>query len=186
MSRELIFYPVIKEEESGRYRPILYDMKNNPADIFWRSQSFIDISYFTDNLRMVGKEELDDCFIDMCFDIGDGKEYPTYIYELTEDIIYSNSIDMGIVSGYCPIEEVKLYYKVDCPQEYLTWEMSKPIPPEVYVELPEEEKKSYMKFYTIDQYSTSYICNILYEILDRLYVPYDIKGKKCILVQYSF
>ena len=186
MSRELIFYPAIKEESTGKYIPILFDMKNNPADIFWRSQSFIDISYFTDNLRMVDKEELDDCFIDMCFDIEDGKEYPTYIYELTEDIIYSNSIDMGIVSGYCPIEEVKLYYSSDSPQEYLTWEMSKPLSPEIFIEIPDDEKKKYMKFYTVDQYSTSYICNILYEILDRLYVPYDTKGKKCILVRYSF
>ena len=161
MSRELIFYPAIKEESTGKYIPILFDMKNNPADIFWRSQSFIDISYFTDNLRMVDKEELDDCFIDMCFDIEDGKEYPTYIYELTEDIIYSNSID-------------------------ITWEMSKPLSPEIFIEIPDDEKKKYMKFYTVDQYSTSYICNILYEILDRLYVPYDTKGKKCILVRYSF
>ena len=186
MSRELIFYPAVKEESTGKYIPILFDMNNEPADIFWRSQSFIDINYFTKNLRMVDRKELSDSFVNFCFDIDNNKEYPTYIYELTEQTLSAEGSNLGIVSGYCPIEEVKLYYNSDSPQEYLAWEMSKPLPSEIFIEIPDDEKKKYMKFYTIDQHSTSYICNILYEILDRLYVPYDIKGKKCILVRYSF
>jgi hypothetical protein len=186
--RELLFYPAFKRSDNGEYIPLVYNYKGKPSQIFWKSQSFIDIDYFIEKFPMVKRENLiNSDFKDLVFTLDDDrKDGPSYVYEITEKDLIQESKDMGIVSGYCPKEEVKLYYEVDNPQEYLYWEMSKPIRADFIAELSEEERSKYMKFYTVDMYSSSYVCNILYETLDRLDIPWDIDGESCILINYSF
>jgi len=186
--RELLFYPAFKRSDNGEYIPLVYNYKGKPSQIFWKSQSFIDIDYFIEKFPMVKRENLiNSDFKDLVFTLDDDrKDGPSYVYEITEKDLIQESKDMGIVSGYCPKEEVKLYYEVDNPQEYLYWEMSKPIRADFIAELSEEERSKYMKFYTVDMYSSSYVCNILYETLDRLDIPWDVDGESCILINYSF
>ena len=186
MSRELLFYPALKTKETKEYIPLLYDIDKSPTYIFWRSGSFIDMDFFINELEMVQKGELNSEFKKIAFSLEENDNYPTYIYKLSIDVLQNYSQTKGVVSGYVPIEEARLYYESDCPQEYLYWEMSEPIPPEIFIELPDEEKKKYMKFYAIDEYSKEYVCSILLQILSDIYVPYDLKGEECILVQYSF
>lgn len=183
MSRELIFYPAFKDKQTNTYKPLLYDVDMTPACIFWRSRSFIDTEFFS-NFPMAYNSEFDFAF-DFLKRIDGDKELPSYVYVLTlSDLI--NSANHGIVSGYFPIEEVNNYYNSDSPQEYLTWEMSTPIQPEVFIELPDEEKKKYMKFYAIDTYSSGYVCSYLLEVLNDMYIPDTWEGDVCVLIEDSF
>lgn len=184
MSRELIFYPAFKDRETHKFIPLLYNIDKHPADILWRSQSFIDMDFFLQNFRMLPIDEISEEFDwveDRCDEFNDA----TYMYELPIEALdkYSNN---GIVSGYALLDEALAYYNNDWPNDYLHYEMQTPIKAEVYAELPEIMKQDYVKFNAIDTYSAGYICSILLEVLGDLYIPYDRKGEICILVEYSF
>ena len=191
MSREYIFYPAFREEETGKYVPLLYDVENNPADVFWRSGSFIDEEYFSENFLMVKQEELGqgfDGFIgDTIFKGRDG-ETLTYLYKIPLETLENIGASGGEVSGYAPIDSVMSYYQADEDKmDYFNWQLKYDlIPAEVYAELPQEKKEKYIKFSAIDYYGKEYICAHLAEIIHDLYVPYEWKGELCILMHYSF
>ena len=84
------------------------------------------------------------------------------------------------------LDEMEFYYASDCPQEYLYWNMTKPIPAEMYAELPKSKQNKYGRFAAIDTYSNGYICNVLAEILNDIITPYNWKGEKIMLMLYSF
>lgn len=185
MSRELIFYPAFKDSETHKFIPLLYNINKHPADILWRSQSFIDMDFFTQTLRMISIDEIGEEFDwvkDRCNEFNSDA---TYMYELPIEVLdkYSNK---GMVSGYALLDEALAYYNNDWPSDYLHYEMQTPIKAEIYAELPEIMKHDYVKFNAIDTYSAGYICSILLEVLEDLYIPYDKKGEICILVDYSF
>ena len=197
MGRELIFYPAFKDKNTNKYKHILTDINGKPAPVLWRSQSFIDMEFFTTELLMIPNENFDDS----CKDYFSGRydslyqslsndedvnNAPSYVYELNENTIYNLGKTNGIVSGYVPLDELKAFHQAECPQEYLTWQMSKPLPPEVFIEIPDEEKRKYGRIYTVDTYSKEYVCSVLREILDDIFLPYEWEGEKCILVYYSF
>ena len=189
MSRELIFYPAFKDSKSNKYKPLLLDAEGNPASIFWRSGSFIDLNYFTTEIPMTKSDEFEDSCKDYFtgrYDNLGGESSPTYVYVLTKDLLEKVGQSFGLVSGYALLDEMKIFYECDCPQEYFFWEMEKPIPAELYAELPEEERKKYGRFSTIDCYSKEYVCNILSEVLADIDVPYEWDGDKVILVLFSF
>ena len=100
--RELIFYPAFKDRDTHKFIPLLYDINKHPADILWRSQSFIDMEFFTSTLRMVPKDELGDEFDwaeDRCYELSDA----TYMYELPIEVLEKYS-DNGMVSGYALLD----------------------------------------------------------------------------------
>ena len=146
--RELIFYPAFKDRDTHKFIPLLYDINKHPADILWRSQSFIDMEFFTSTLRMVPKDELGDEFDwaeDRCYELSDA----TYMYELPIEVLEKYS-DNGMVSGYALLDEALIYYESDWPNDYLHYEMQKPIKAEIYAELPEIMQHDYVKFNAID------------------------------------
>ena len=53
MGSEYIFYPAFRRKEDGKYIPLLYNTDGKPADVFWRSKSFIDGNFFTENLVLL-------------------------------------------------------------------------------------------------------------------------------------
>lgn len=184
MSRELIFYPAVRNKDTNKYYPILYDNEGVAASVFWRSGSFIEEDYFT-SLPMIKVEELSEDFSFLSYMIDEFHENTlSYVYVLSEAEMLNNN-DKGIISGYVPIEEVNSYYESDYPQDYLYYDMSTPIRPEVFIEMPDEEKKKYMKFFAIDEYSRGYICSILLEIIDDIYIPSK-DEELCYVVDYSF
>ena len=191
MSRELIFYPAYKDLDTGKYKPLILDNEGDPASIFWRSGSFIDLDFFTNELRMLHNSEFEEScreyFVGSYNFTGEAPtdDDPTYIYELEMGLL-TNIADDGLVAGYIPIEDAEGYYASDDKQEYLAWCMAKPIPAELYADLPEKEQMKYVKFAAIDRYSTGYICNMLLEVLWDLWLPFEINAERCMLVRYSF
>jgi len=187
MSRELIFYPACKDNKTGKYKPLLFDVNGEPASIFWRSQSFIDLEFFTEELPMLGKDEFDESckkyFVSEDEDSFFGDM--TYVFKLSMGTMAKES-NHGLVSGYVPIEDAKGYYESDERQEYLTWEMYKPIPAELYADLPASEREKYVKFTAIDEYSKGYVCSTLLDVLNDIWIPYDMDVERCVLVKYSF
>ena len=184
MTRALEFYPVYKDRNTNRYRPLLYNTKKNPADIMWRSEKRIDIEFFTHRLSMISKGEIGKEF-DWILDRINDRNDATYAFELPIDLLVKHA-NNGIVSGYALLDDALAYYKHEWPTEYLHNEMKKPISAEVYAELPEIAQRDYIKFQAIDTYSIGYVASILLEVIDDLYVPFDDAGDICILVDYFF
>lgn len=184
MSRELIFYPAFKDSETHKFIPLLYNIDKHPADILWRSQSFIDMDFFLQNLRMLPLDELGEEF-GWIEDRIHQQNDATFMYELPLNVLekYANN---GIVSGYAVLDEALAYYESDWPKDYLHYEMRKPISADVYAELPEIVQHDYVKFTAVDTYSAGYICSILLEVLGDLHTPPDKEGEICILVDYFF
>ena len=190
MSRELIFYPAFRDASTGKVKTLLSNVEGEPTHIFWRSQSFIELDWFIHNLTMLKEDEFDDnCkdrfthrFDDM---LNDNDNHPTYVYLLTEEQLNRVGESYGIINGYVPLEDLKAYYQSEYPQEYLYWQMPNPLPPEVFLELPDDEKKEYGKLYAVDTYSKEYVCSVLAEAIDHIYVPWDWQGERCVLVLYS-
>ena len=191
--RELIFYPFIKwkDKDEGKYTPVFTDYKGGPGSVFWRSQSFIDINYFTESLPMIKYDELDEKSKEyFCRNSISDDDLSTYIYELSYDKACSIGSNYGIVSGYVPLDELTIYYSQDNTydqNEYLHWEMSKPLPSEVFLEMPDDEKKKYGRIYTVNRYSKEYICSILAEVLDDMNpFIFEKEYEMCYLILYSF
>ena len=190
MGRELIFYPAFKDKDSGKIKPLLFTTDGKPAYIFWRSQSFIEMDWFINELPMTDKVEFDDSckeyFANRYDEAFNDENCPTYVYLLTEDKLNSVGKSYGIVSGYVPLEDLELYYQAEYPQEYLYWQMPNPLPPEMFIEIPDDEKKKYGRLYAINTYSKEYVCSVLAETLDDIHIPWEWEGEPCILVSYSF
>lgn len=190
MSRELIFYPAFIDKENGKIKPLLTNVKGNPAEVFWRSQSFIEMDWFINELPMTDKEDFDDSckeyFANRYDEVFNDKNCPTYVYLLTEDKLNNIGESDGIVSGYVPLEDLELYYQAEYPQEYLYWQMPNPLPPEMFIEIPDDEKNKYGKLYAVNKYSKEYVCSVLAEILNDIYIPWGWEGKPCVLAKYSF
>ncbi len=182
-----MFYPAYKDNDTGIIRPLLFDNKGEPASVFWRSQSFIDIDYFTEELPMIRRCAIEPKYKEyFTVDItGYEDDAPSYIYELNYDTLVQEA-DYGVVSGYVPIEQAMIYYNAENRQEYLRWEMDAPIPAELYAELPEKERDKYVKFTAIDRYSKGYVCDVLLELLVNLWCPFEQGTSGCFLVVYSF
>ena len=192
MSRELFFYPAIKKDNI--FYPILH-YKNVPLSIMDRSQSFVDLSYFTEELPMVPREELSDEFKNLCFEIEPNSDNPTYIYKLSDNKIYSLGESRGLVTGYVPIDDLIGYYSsIDGyeRQEYFTYNMETPISSEAYAEMSPDSQAKYGKFSHIDTYSKEYICSYISEFLSN--IEYDVLEEEggrldlelCCLVDFSF
>lgn len=190
MSRELIFYPAFIDKENGKIKPLLTNVKGNPAEIFWRSGSFIDMDWFIHELPMIDPNNFDDSckeyFLRDNELFSNNGEVMTYIYMLNEETLHIMGGSHGVISGYVPLEDLESYYQAEYPQEYLYWQMPTPMPTDVYVELPEETKKQYGKLYAVNTYSKEYVCSVLAEIIEDIYIPWDWKGEPCMLVYYSF
>ncbi len=185
MSRELYFYPA-KKTKDGVYESLIYNKQGKPQDIFWRSQSFIDMDFFTEELPMIPNDVLSKSdFSELAnqYSWSDSEESKSYVYELDINKLVKNNTD-GIVEGYCPKEEVIAYYECEDKQEYLYWEMSKPISPYVFLELSDDEKKDYMRFFAVDTYSIGYVCSHLLEIL--MDIDPVSNDELCYVVEYSF
>lgn len=188
MGREYIFYPAFRRKEDNKIIPLLFDTKGEAESIFWRSGSFIDGDFFIENFPMINKDE---------FGGGFAKKWGeyfrdfasndlTYIYEITEPELCRIGESCGLVSGYAPLNDIEMYYKSDCPQEYYYWQMSKPIPAELYAEMPRDKQNEYGKFATIDTYSSEYVCGVLAEVLNDIIPPWDWEGYKTMVMLYSF
>ena len=198
MSRELYFYPAFKSEETGKIVPLLKDVNNEPASIMYRSGSFVDLNFFINELPMISRNDFDDsckdyfvgAYDDLYLASSDKNrnvdDAPTYVYSIKESQLALYGSTHGLISGYALLEEIQTFYVSEDQQEYYHWEMQKPIPAELYAELPTDMQKKYGKFSTIDYYGKEYVCSILYEVLSDLDVPYEWKGDRYILVYYSF
>lgn len=187
MGSEYIFYPAFKRKEDGKYIPLLYNTDGKPTDVFWRSRSFIDGDFFTENFRMLGRDEFGEGFEEWgnrCKELSDNA--PTYIYELTESELGNYGSTYGLVKGYVPLEEMEIYHMADSPQEYYYWQMSEPLPAEVYAEMPKSKQNKYGRFAHINTYGHEYICSLLSEILFGIITPYTWEGDKVMLMLYSF
>ena len=188
MGREYIFYPAFKDAETKKIKPLLFKDNGEPASVMWRSGSFIDGNYFTENFPMTTKEDYEEkyqsFFCDGYTELSENA--PTYVYEISEDRLYSIGDSDGLVNGYALLEDMEMYYASECPQEYFYWQMGSPISAELYAELPKSKQNKYGRFATIDRYSAEYICGHLAEILEDILVPYNWKGEKCMLMLYSF
>lgn len=191
MGRELIFYPAFRDKKTGKVRSALTDANGKPASVFWRSQSFIDMDWFTEQLPMLGNDEFDDSckeYFAHHYDglLGEGAETPSYVYCLSESTLYNVGKSHGVVDGYVPIEDLKAFYTAEYPQEYLYWQMPTPIPAEAFLELPDDEKGKYGRLYTVNTYSKEYVCSVLAEIVDDFDIPWEWEGDRCFIVSYSF
>ena len=184
MSQEYIFYPALKQ--NGIYKPITFDRNGDPQSLFWRSRSFIDGDYFRENFSMIDINDIEEKYrshFDLEFGIEDA---PSYVYDIPIEDLRREGSECGVVSGYSPLDEIRDYYNSDDKQEYLRWVMSKPLPAEVMAEMPEEERRKYGKFFTIDFESTSYVCFILSTMLTDILVPYELEDEKRMLMLFSF
>ena len=188
MSREYIFYPAFIDAETKKIKPLLFSEDGTPQSIMWRSGSFIDGDYFTQNFYMTTNDDYDEKYKSYFCGHYDSlnKNAPTYVYKLSLADLCSVGEKGGFVNGYVEIEEAEMFYASESPQEYYYWEMSRPICAELYAELPKIKQEQYVRFATIDKYSPGYICNHLLEILDDMMIPYNCKGEKIILMEYSF
>lgn len=188
MGREYIFYPAFRRKEDDKIVPLLFDTKGEPESIFWRSGSFIDGDFFIKNFPMINKDEFGEGFAEKWEDVFNDirTNDMTYIYEITEPELCRIGESCGLVSGYAPLDDIEMYYKSDYPQEYYYWQMEKPIPAELYAEMPKSKQDEYGKFATIDTYSSEYICGILAEVLNDIIVPWDWEGYKTMVMLYSF
>ena len=189
LSRWYSFYPAW-EDENGEVTPLLMLTNGSPACIFERSASFIEHEVF-DNLPMMQSNEFniicEDYFAHRYDDITiDKNKNFTWTYKLTEEWLSEIGESRGVVSGYVPIDEAMEYYKQEYPQDYFYWSMSTPISAEAFLSLPKDKQLNYVKITHLDTYSASYICNLLLEVLDDIYVPWEKKGRKVILLRYSF
>lgn len=189
LSRYYIFYPAW-EDEYGKITPLLTLNNGNPASILERSSSFIEYDAFK-YLPMLDAEDFDvscEDYFGHSYDglVANNQKPLTYVYKITEEWLEGVAKDHGIVSGYIPIDDVMEYYKQDYKQEYFYWNMPTPISSEALLTLPKEKQAEYVKFTHLDTYSAGYICNILLEVLNDIYVPWEKKGKKIILLRYSF
>lgn len=188
MSREYIFYPAFQDAETNKIKPLLFNKEGKPESVFWRSGSFINGRFFTDEFPMTTRDEYEKeyekFFCDNYADLS--KDAPSYVYKITETELNHIGKTYGLISGYALLDEIEMFYMSDCPQEYYYWDMTKPIPAEVYAELPKSKQNKYGRFATIDTYGEQYVCNILAEVLGHIEVPFSWKGEKIMLMLYSF
>lgn len=187
--RELLFYPAIKNEE-GKYEPIIFNSKNKPQQIYWKTQSFIDISAFTEVKPSLTKEDLVEDYKNCFSEYGENETLYLYPFTLEELRLMADEGNNGLESGYVNIEDASVYYSLDDKydrQDFFHWEIGHLYPAKYILALPQEEQKKYMEINHLDTYSGAYTANLLYEILDRMpdynkSTAYNI----CILVDYSF
>ena len=187
MSRRYIFYPAW-EDKDGKITTLLQDENNLPASIFERSESFIDSELFKIQ-PMVEPNEFDESIADYFLSTySELKKYSndtrTYVYKFTIDWLEEMSKEQGIVKGYVTIDDAFDYYQSEFPQEYFYWNMPTPISADMLLTLSHEEQKQYVKFFHLNTYGVSYICNLLLEVLDSIYVDWNKEGKKIILMRY--
>lgn len=188
MGREYIFYPAFQDADTGKIKPLLFDENGEPEYIYWRSGSFINGDFFTSEFPMTVRDEYEDKYQDFFCDnyTGINENAPTYVYKITDTQLNSIGRNYGLVSGYALLDEMEMFYTAEFPQEYFYWEMTKPIPAELYAELPNSKRNKYGRFATVDTYSEQYICSILVEVLDHIQVPFKWNGEKIMLMLYSF
>lgn len=188
MSREYIFYPAFQDAETKKIKPLFFDEEGKPESVYWRSGSFINGDFFTENFPMTVRENYEEKYQEYFCDgyTCISEDAPTYVYKITEDELNHIGKSHGLISGYALLDEMEFYYASDCPQEYLYWNMTKPIPAEMYAELPKSKQNKYGRFAAIDRYSNEYICDILAEVLGDIITPYNWKGEKIMLMLYSF
>ena len=188
MSRVYIFYPAFRDAETKKIKPLLFTEGGEPASVMWRSGSFIDGHYFTDNFLMTTREDYEEKYQSFFCDgyTTLSEDAPTYVYEISENTLLSVGANDGLVSGYALLEDMEMYDASEYPQEYFYWQMGKPISAELYAELPKGKQNKYGRFATIDRYGAEYICGHLAEILEDIDIPYNCKGEKIMLMQYSF
>lgn len=190
MGSEYIFFPAYIDNKTKKIHPVMFGLDGKPECIMWRSRSFIDGDFFTNNFRMITREDIADEYADFFCgryeNLSESENAPTYTYLLTDNDIYQNGQNDGLVSGYALVEELGGYYQSDERQEYYCWHMTRPIPVELYAELPPKQQKRYAKFAMVDRYSSDYICGHLAEIISDIILPFNIDGTVCVLMMYSF
>lgn len=188
MGREYVFYPAFQDAETKKIKPLFFDEEGKPESVYWRSGSFINGNFFTENFPMTVREDYEEKYQEYFCDGYTclSEDAPTYVYKITEEELNHIGKSHGLISGYALLDEMEIYYASDCPQEYLYWNMTKPIPAEMYAELPKSKQNKYGRFAVIDTYSNEYICDILAEVLNDIITPYNWKGEKIMLMLYSF
>ena len=192
MGRELYFYPCIKYKDTGKIEPLLFNKKGEPEHIFWRSQSFVDMDYFIEELPMIDLNSIEEKYVKYFngySSLFDTENPPSYVYMLDDQTLYERGNSYGIISGYQTLEEIEKYYAIDPEyrQEYIHWEMPTPISAEVVADMPFTKRENYYKFFCVDIYSKEYVCSVLKEILDDLWSYNDgMEYEYCYIVVYSF
>lgn len=183
MSKEYFFYPCIIID--GKASPLLRDIENDPAYMFYKSRSFIEGDFFTQEDRMLRPSEISEEFTNH-FTEGEGfdKNEMTFIYFYTKETLLMNAGE-GIVTGYVPIETLK-----EIDPEYMTdflhFQKDSILSSEIAAEMDPDERKKYVKIYGIDYWGKEYICRYLLSMLNDIYVPSSEKGSVGYLVFLSF
>ena len=189
MSREFIFYPGVKKD--GKYNCLHWKKEGDkliPADIYWASASFIEGQWFLDNGHQIKPTELHEDIVDYFtwsfYDDVPLEEKQCFLYEIPLSALKRAKPERGLLEGYIPIEELKVLGRCEDiydKQEFVEWELSTPLPADVYAELSEEERKKYGKFSFINTYSPGYVSQVLSEVLSC-----NCDDDACILMLYSF
>lgn len=181
MSKEYYFYPCIMID--GKASPLLRDIDNDPAYTFYRTGSFVEGSFFTQEEMMLRPSEISEEFINH-FTSGEGfgKNERTFVYFYTKETLLMHAGE-GIVTGYIPIEQLQ-----EIDPEYMTdflyFQKDSIISPEIAAEMDPEERKKYVKIYGINYWGKEYICRHLMTMFEDLYIPE--KGSAGYLVFLSF
>lgn len=183
MSREYVFYPGIKKD--GKYNCLYWKKKEDklvPAEIYWSSGSFIEGDWFLSNGRRLDASELHEDILDL-FTWDESENRECFLYELPFSVLATAKPERGLIEGYIPIEELAILESMEDSfekQDYISWQMEKPVPATVIAEMSDDERKKYGKFSFVDTYSPGYVSQHLLEIAN---CNYD--NDVCILMYFS-
>lgn len=195
MSREFIFYPGIKSK--GKYNCLYWKKdgeKLKPADVYWASGSFINGQWFLDNGKKLRPTELhEDIVNEFTWSFDETlplEEKECWLFAFTMNDLNRAKPKRGLIEGYVPVGELEIFGQcqdIYDKQEYVAWEMSKPLSAEVVAEFSPEKRAEYGKVAFVDTYSEGYVCHLLQEVMNCL-DTWKLKEDEelCILMLYSF
>ena len=69
MGREYVFYPAFQDAETKKIKPLFFDEEGKPESVYWRSGSFIDGNFFTENFPMTVREDYEEKYQEYIFNL---------------------------------------------------------------------------------------------------------------------